>query len=1657
MLQEPQEPQGSHCDPPMDSHAAASPKSQDISPVLASIFKDLYKQVTPCNLIKTKGRSSFHTRHIAELQQVRSEYNRCINEANVLERHIIQARARAAATERRALERMKEEFRDVQNFQALPTVRSAFIWHIDESLIQANNLLSPMDYITPQKIQMKAPAVVKPDLTRPTVAFTMRTQADQMQDACGALRKMKHESEPDQTLDCSSVASKCKMTSNEDKPPPKWKGEPTAKDRAEGFEKLQKMKNRQHTLQNPRFLSPRAQQRGFASLIRCKGGKREMEEESLEENPVQVFLPRPALVVFTTYSVGRVYETTLELKNVTSSSRDVRVIPPSSSYFTIGLGRFPGEGGTVAPGMSCKFTVRFAPDSLADYEDFIMVESQGEHLLVVPIEARRPPPVLTLPSVLDCAYCLIGGVKCVEFQCQNIGLSAGTFCIIPKTAWPATNPRSVVTNSYSDQPPFAISPSFFALQPGESTVVEAVFFPTTTEKSCQVFTVVCDNCQVKDISVQGEGQLIALELLSVSGKELPLMLGEVHDITADHFTRFESCNPYSEQRKQVVIRNNVHLELPFHWQVMKPNLMPLLSSEVPDPSQLQYHPDREDVFQVSPASGTLAPCQDREFVFSFCPKEMQDYHSVCHLVLSDVPQPAVDSDQGGLQPVRVGSKVGDATVMEMEVKGSTEPFNILLEPYAVVIPGQLFICTTTRRLFKMWNHSKTSVSFQWEKMSSSCHKIEVEPPAGKIEAKDCCVFNLIVTGGRPEKVVSSVLCHIRHCSEPVTLPVEVTFKGPSVTINTPSVDFGLMRLGEQSRSKLYLSNTTHLEAAWTLQEVHRTECGSQEVQLFVEPCRGTLPPMACCSVCIHFRPQHCQVLETELELAVEKGTGCHLLLRADVQSPQLCLLSCELLLSELYLGVAAQGRVTLFNQTLLTSHFAWLGELRGQQAALCSASFHPSSGTLGPNASLDIDVTFISHTVSALNDVVALCEVKGMTSPLVLSILAPVTQSLRVSYSLPDVSADPPSEDPAQLTLDFGGDVVLGKPVTKQLLLTNHTAIPAAFSMEAQYFRCRAQKPVKPAEKRPPYMKKPLHSVQARKLEDQSHKDFLSHLLANGKGAAFYVLPSTGTLEPFETQTVEVTAYTDMWGEYSDHLECSVGDLQPTLIPMQMTVRGCPLYFQITGPRTDDQTQGPNLQFGTRVSGGDTVSRSLRINNPTMFDIRLDWETYNILANDRKLVDVVISYGQSFPLKDADGIEVVEDTPKLCNAETTQGAARDACTTTTTTTRSTTPTSQEQHQDLLPAKSKLLTVHIRPHIGDKSDEPYNVTPRQTVIPAGGSSNVHLSFTPPAMSGQSGESKCVGLALGYISLDSQEAKRVPGRVSRLQGLDLDPIRVDLLAVVKPAVLLVQMEDDQGMLTFQASAGDLLIMEGDQVSVQEFSDMQTFLLKNPTDMPLRFKLSTCSPFSVSQVPHRGETSTSGKTTSADSDSVLLQPQNSTQVQVTFHCSLSLLEHAETPKDQLPPGVTQVTSETGFKQLRFQEDLIIHYSNNSLQVVPLCTYLRLASLRLSCDVINFGLCIKGQTQNKEVKLYSDGSHTYWNAVIESAADVFGISPSSGFLGSKDQQHTRARIQRLEISFTASEVVQYKSSVVITSPLLGTPLILQLQGTGSHQMYSH
>ena len=52
--------------------------------------------------------------------------------------------------------------------------------------------------------------------------------------------------------------------------------------------------------------------------------------------------------------------------------------------------------------------------------------------------------------------------------------------------------------------------------------------------------------------------------------------------------------------------------------------------------------------------------------------------------------------------------------------------------------------------------------------------------------------------------------------------------------------------------------------------------------------------------------------------------------------------------------------------------------------------------------------------------------------------------------------------------------------------------------------------------------------------------DYCRSILRDGKGAAFVPSPASGELLPFGYQVIEVTGYSDMWGEYRDSLHCKV-------------------------------------------------------------------------------------------------------------------------------------------------------------------------------------------------------------------------------------------------------------------------------------------------------------------------------------------------------------------------------------------------------------------------------------------------------------------------------------------------------------------------------------
>lgn len=107
----------------------------------------------------------------------------------------------------------------------------------------------------------------------------------------------------------------------------------------------------------------------------------------------------------------------------------------------------------VAPGMTCQYIVQFFPDCLGDFDDFISVETQSAHTLLIPLKARRPPPVLTCECVLclpwhsvgaggPCKDCLLSGPLHGSTQLVFLGRS---FCVLRRDLLTASVQPSIVS------------------------------------------------------------------------------------------------------------------------------------------------------------------------------------------------------------------------------------------------------------------------------------------------------------------------------------------------------------------------------------------------------------------------------------------------------------------------------------------------------------------------------------------------------------------------------------------------------------------------------------------------------------------------------------------------------------------------------------------------------------------------------------------------------------------------------------------------------------------------------------------------------------------------------------------------------------------------------------------------------------------------------------------------------------------------------------------------------------------------------------------------------------------------------------------------------------------------------------------------------------
>uniref|UniRef100_G1PIV1 DLEC1 cilia and flagella associated protein n=1 Tax=Myotis lucifugus TaxID=59463 RepID=G1PIV1_MYOLU len=1648
-------------------------RTQDISHLLTGVFRNLYTAEVfgddvSTNLIKARGsEDEVHEEFVDELQQIRKLYKQRLDEFEMLERHIIQASARTIAERERTMHPAKVQ--ELEPSIKMPPVKTIFRWCVDNKLLQKHHLICPDDYYSDPVPFCSAPkGSCEPGYLKLT--FSCEQHATPKKEwtkkpAAPPCRKLprRPEDESDYTLDSltwdSPLKAKDRTTETAKKAGPptnkSWMNHlPMPQRRLERL-LLAKMENRTCFLRNPRFFPPNTP-RGGKSLIfppRKPEGEFQSEEPARSSADVPVFIANPPVIFFTDYEIGKVYEMVISLQNTTSTSRNLRVIPPATPYFSLGLGMFPGDNGMVAPGMICQYTVQFFPDCLGDFDDFIVVETQSAHPLLIPLQARRPPPVLTLSPVLDCGYCLVGEMKVTTFLCKNVGCSAAKFCVIPEKTWPPTSFRAITISGFAEHPPFGIMPSVFELAPGKEILMEVWFLPTSFGKAEQTFVMACDNCQIKELVTSGMGQLVALELVYISGEKSQPEPGELTDLTAQHFIRFEPENLQSTARRQLLIRNATHVELAFHWQVMVPNLQALMPGETYSPDRIKSCPDRDTAFAMTPERGTLNPFADHEFILSFSPHQLKDFHSVFQMVIEDVPE--LETSQGSAVSenfyifcsVRIDNHPERGSMKGVPSEGVFEAKHTMIPAARVEITylllGWKLDCKSLRP--QSYHYFQFLYCILLHILCSSEGKLPISPSKPE---------NFLACGGGVGGQTGA------------QSPLPVMGPGPALVISVSALQFGLLRLGHKATKCVRIQNTSPLSATWLLKEsAVCLEERQEDVSPFdIEPSGGEVHPLGECRVNITLEARQAQCLQTVLVLEVVNGpwSPSYLPVYAEVQEPYMYLQSSQVVVNNLYLGVPTKADITLINGTLLPTRFHW-GKLLGHQASFCKAKVSPRRGKVGPGEEFQLTLELTAHTQDELTDLALPCTVSGMKEPLVLGISGK-PQGLQVSITIPAEGAARSTEPghTEELRLDFGPAVPLRTCVNRQLVLTNRSPIQTFFTLKFKYFgsplKRLSQKPSIP-DVSPALLKTDRIRQQLAKREQL---EFMENMLSHGKGASFFPHVSQGKLDAHQQLCVDITGCANMWGEYWDSLICKVGDLPPSVIPVHMVVVGCPISSLRTNYSAAQFQKEPVLRFSTQVSGGETVTRVLRLNNSSPCDIRLDWETYVPDEREDQLLELLVFYGPPFPLRDQDGREVLcPETQESSSSSQSPSVSKES---------SSSPEEAHSAESSASASASdrakhIISVVLQEHEGVPSDHLYRISPKQVVVPAGGSRAISISFTPMVLGPHVlHKVECAGYALGFMSLDSKVERELPGRRRRLQDLAVGPLRLDLQGFVRPAQLSVEL-DYGGGTHFRLQASDLIPEQPCAGVLSELVTTHHLKLTNTTDIPHYFWLLVSRPFSVSPdgasrghgAPGAGQEQEGEEGSAAAGRQLVLHPQENMLVDVSFSLSLELLSYQKLPADQMLPGVDIRQSGSGEKEMVFTQNLLLEYANQTTQVVPLRATVVVPELQLSTSWVDFGTCFVNQERVREIYLMNlSGCRSYWTVLmgqkeLDKEPAAFRVSPSSGLLEARSVNGPPTSII-LQVLFTARSNELYESTLVVEGMLGEKACTLRLRGRGSY-----
>lgn len=406
--------------------------------------------------------------------------------------------------------------------------------------------------------------------------------------------------------------------------------------------------------------------RSAASLSTAE--KKKMQA-AIPKSPL--FLAEPSTVFFKDYQKGNQYHASLVLRNVSAASRSVRVIPPATKNFCISPWKYPQHctNGIVAPGMHISCQISFFPESLADFEDEIQVETEGG-TYTVKIYGQRDAPKLSLPTTLLVGTCLVGDATSVSMKCVNVG-GVGMFKVMDYDAYPPqTGDIANKNNGCLRIAPFTVYPTEFTLSKNSHVDLIIEYVPLTIGNHEHTIVFLSDNDQFVTMTLRGIGGVVTCDLSEINS--VNVLQGNQLSLSKDLF--FSSCCIGMESEQEISVANSTGIPLEYEWvwietnakDVRRSSLLQIASREKREEKFSSFgvskgmdeidaessatlgqasHASKNAVsmnaFELSPARGVLPANGHAPFVVKFVPTSFAPVSGKVVLTLRGVTKPSM--------------------------------------------------------------------------------------------------------------------------------------------------------------------------------------------------------------------------------------------------------------------------------------------------------------------------------------------------------------------------------------------------------------------------------------------------------------------------------------------------------------------------------------------------------------------------------------------------------------------------------------------------------------------------------------------------------------------------------------------------------------------------------------------------------------------------------------------------------------------------------------------------------------------------------------------------------------------------------------------------------------------------------------------------------